>query len=225
MMEREMTMTITQIIANHIAPYMKEHHFRYLKKCFYKIQNDIAFCVQFDATEGLVYATYFVMPLYIPCSTRYYTYGHRITDLPASQLRPLSREATDDEIEKWCALLCHYLTDHVFPFFQRISTPKQLVKLVERKLLLRQNLFSCPPVQIFRLLMFSYLQMGEYRTLLKIIRKYKKAIQTCGFFTDEVRDQYFDEINIVIHMMQDGNDASQQYCSATIADTISKCFN
>lgn len=218
-------MTITQKIANHIEPYMSEHCFCFRKNCFYKIQNDIAFCVQFDATDGFVYATYFVMPLYIPCSTSYYSYGHRITSIPTSRLSALSRDASNDEIENWCRLLRHYLTDRVLPLFQRISNPKQLVTLVERKLLLRQNLFSCPRVLIFRLLMFSYLQMGEHRKLQKLIRKYEKVLRNSTFFTNKVRNQFLQEMNLVNHIMQEGNDSSQNFCCSTIADTVRNCFN
>ena len=217
-------MTITQKIADQIEPYMKDHSFCYLKKCFYKIQDDIVFCVQFDATEGFVYATYYVMPLYIPCSTRYYSYGHRIT-APNSQLSALSRDASDGEIKKWCKLLCCYIEKNVLSFFHRISTPKQLVKYVERKLLVRQNVFSCPRVQSIRLLMFSYLYMEDYKTLTKTIRKYEKAIRKSSFFTNEVRSRYLHEVNAVKQLVEEGNDESRKFCSTTIADTISKCFS
>lgn len=218
-------MTVIQKITDHIAPFMKEQGFCYKQKCFYKIQNDIAFCVQLDATVGLIHATYFVMPLYIPCSTCYYSYGKRITDLSVSRLAALPREASDGEIAKWCDQLCSFLETTVFPLFQRISTPKQMVKLVEKKLLLRQSLFSCPPVLVLRLLMFSYLYLGERGILQKTIKKYEKALKYSAFFTNEVRSQFIEEMDLVKHIMQQSDDSIRNYCSDTTADTVSKCFS
>lgn len=217
-------MTVIQKISDHIAPFMKEQGFCYKQKCFYKIHNDIAFCVQLDATVGLIHATYFVMPLYIPCSSRYYSYGKRITDLSASRLAALPREASDDEIAKWCTQLCSYLETTVFPLFHRISTPKQMVKLVEWKLLLRQDLFSCPPVLVLRLLMFSYLYLGERGILQKTIKKYEKALKNSSFFTNEVRSYFLEEMDLIKRIVQQGDDSIRNYCSATIADAVSKCF-
>lgn len=92
-------MGIIEKIVNQIRPYMKEKGIAYSKKCYYSVLNDIAFCVQFDAPGGLVYATFFIMPLYIPSQHRYYTYGNRINTLPSSKLPLLSKSASDEEIQ------------------------------------------------------------------------------------------------------------------------------
>ena len=69
--------------------------------------------------SGLVYATFFVMPLYIPAQNRYYTYGNRFHALRRSILLPLSKDASDDELTVWCEQLRKDLGKFVFPFLQR----------------------------------------------------------------------------------------------------------
>ena len=52
-------MSILQKITKQIYPYMNEQGYTFSKKCFYKIHNDIAYCLEFDMPGGLVYATFF----------------------------------------------------------------------------------------------------------------------------------------------------------------------
>ena len=132
-------MTNIQKITNRLRLYMKNHDYQFSKKCFYRIQNDIAYCIQFDMPSSLIYETFFVMPLYIPCEYRYYTYGKRISALPL-----LPRDASDKEIEKWCKALCEELENRVFPSFLRAATSEQLVDAVEEK-----RYLLCPAVYIY----------------------------------------------------------------------------
>ena len=116
-------MSILQKITKLICPYMNEQGYTLSQKCFYKIHNDIAYCLEFDMPGGLVYANFFVMPLYIPCQNRYYTYGNRVNSLRRSKLLPLAKNASDDEVNDWCDLLLHYLKKCIFPFFQKLILP------------------------------------------------------------------------------------------------------
>lgn len=52
-------MEVIRKIVNQISPYMKSYGYKFSQKCFYRIQNDIAYCVQFDVPSGFVYASFF----------------------------------------------------------------------------------------------------------------------------------------------------------------------
>lgn len=207
-------MTTIQKITNRLRLYMKNHDYQFSKKCFYRIQNDIAYCIQFDMPSSLIYATFFVMPLYIPCEYRYYTYGNRV-----SALLPLSQNASDEEIGKWCEALCGELENRVFPFFQRAATPEQLVDAVEEK-----QYMLCPAVYISRLKLFSYLYMGDFSKLLPVLDEYPRILRSTTFLTEAVRGHYMREAENVRRLMQRGEQECHTFCAETIEYTMHKCF-
>lgn len=217
-------MTVIQKIATLIRPYMKENGYKFSKKCYYKIQNDIAFCIQFDMPGGLIYATFFVMPLFIPCQNRYYTYGNRINSLHHSQLSPLSKLASDDEIGKWCGSLCDQLEKIVFPFFGEISTPIQLLNAVEQKRYLAGPFFSCPAIYISRLKLFGYLHTEEFEKLSLTIKKYPQVLRGSTFLTKTACNLYLEELELVHHLMKEGVQESRSFCSNTIKNALHNLF-
>lgn len=207
-------MTTIQKITNRLRLYMKNHDYQFSKKCFYRIQNDIAYCIQFDMPSSLIYATFFVMPLYIPCEYRYYTYGNRV-----SALLPLSQNASDEEIGKWCEALCGELENRVFPFFQRAATPEQLVDAVEEK-----RYMLCPAVYISRLELFSYLYIGDFSKLLPVLDEYPRILRSTTFLTETVRRALYAEAENVRRLMQRGEQECHTFCAETIEYTMHKCF-
>lgn len=212
-------MGIMQKISSQIRPYMKEKGFAYSKKCYYSVLNDIAFCVQFDAPGGLVYATFFIMPLYIPSQHRYYTYGNRINTLPSSKLPLLSKSASDEEIAKWCSLLCAELDKMVFPFFEKLQLPKQLVSEIERN-----PYFSCPNVSIARLKVFTYLYTDDLDKLSKVIHTFPEILKESTFLTKSVYDRYCEEMTQIESLLQATAKERHDFCVRTIEETQRICF-
>ena len=164
--------------------------------------------------SSLIYATFFEMPLYIPCEYRYYTYGNRV-----SALLPLSQNASDEEIGKWCEALCEELENRVFPFFLRAATPEQLVDAVEEK-----QYMLCPAVYIFRLKLFSYLYIGDFSKLLLVLDEYPRVLRSTTFLTETVRGHYMREAENVRRLMLRGEQECHTFCVETIEYTMHKCF-
>ena len=203
---------------------MNEQGYTFSKNCFYKIHNDIAFCLAFDMPSGLVYATFFVMPLYIPAEKRYYTYGNRMSSLRRSKLLPLSQNASDDELEVWCAHLRKDLEKIVFPFFQEIATPSKLINVIEKRKHLARSFFLCPPVQLYRLRLFSYLYMEDCDQLYMLAEKYPICIQKSTFLSDTVRNFYLEENSAIMQMLQNDIQPAKDFCTKTVEDTTRNCF-
>lgn len=184
----------------------------------------MAFCLEFDIPSEWLYATFFVMPLYIPCQNRYYDYGNRLSSLHRSKLSPLSKSAPDDELNVYCELLCYYLEKFVFPFFQKISTPSKLVKVIEKKKYLAGPFFSCPPVQVSRLQLFSYLYTEDFKKISLLTKKYPHIIQDSTIFTEAVRNCYLKENEAIAQLAQKDVQEVRAFCAQTIEDTILNCF-
>jgi len=219
-----MAVSILQKITNQIRPCMKKQGYTFSKNCFYKIHNDIAYCLAFDMPSGLVYATFFVMPLYIPAKNRYYTYGNRVSSLRRSKLLPLSKNASDHELEEWCEHLCNDLGKIVFPFFQEIDSPRKLLNVIEKKKHVVGRFFLCTPVQVSRLQLFSYLYVEDFDNLYLLSEKYPICIQESSYFTEAVRNSYLEENNSIMQMAQNDVQIARAFCAKTVEDTIHNCF-
>ena len=202
-------------IIGQIRPYMDEKGYTFSKTYFYKIHNDIAYGLELEMPSELVYATFFVIPLYIPCKNRYFTYGNRV------KLMPLSKNASDEEREAWCAGLRRHLEKDIFPFFVAIDSPSKLAKQIEKKKY--AAFLACNPVQIARLQLFSYLYAEDFENLHSLIRKFPQLVQESTFLTERVRNMYLEEKDTVAQLAQDV-EAVRTFCAKIIDDTIRNCF-
>lgn len=183
---------------------MKSRGFSFSKRNFYYIANDIAYCIGLDTPSGIMYVTVYVVPLYIPCENRYYTYGKRIH---SSDLFPLRSDSDVWAIDEWCTSLCEYLEENVFPFFKTISTPEKLAEYIEQPQYAVTARFSCPEVHIERMKMFTYLYMNDLPKVRKTTDYYRESLLRNTFFTDSVRKKLQAEIDVVLSMVQ--HDSSQ----------------
>ena len=203
---------------------MSEKGYTLSKNCFYKIHNDIAYCLAFDTPGELVYATFFVMPLYIPCQNRYYTYGNRVNSLRRSKMLPLTKSASDDEVNVWCMLLLHYLKKYIFPFFKKIDTPEKLVDVIEKRKYISGPYIACPLVELWRLLLFSYLYTEDFDNISVLSEKYPLIIESSTFFTQTVRNFYLEENDAITQLAQRDIQEARAFCAQTVEDTIRNCF-
>lgn len=213
-------MVIPKQLVSRMRPFMKEHGYQNAKTCFYRIQNEIASCVQLDMPGGLVYVTFYVMPLYLPWENRCYTYGNRVSALRQCKFAPLRRDAGESEIAQWLEQLYGCLERFVFPFFQRISTPRELLGLLEEN---RDGpWFACPPVQRYRLQLFSYFYTCEFDKLSGLLPPYRQRIQGSTFLTQDVRTRYLQETETLEQRMTAAQ--SREFCAKTVEASLRKCF-
>lgn len=72
-------MTFCERIRENAQSFMRANGFAFKKGIFYRIENDMAFCVNLEMPTGTVYSNCFVLPLYVPTEFCYMTYGTRLT--------------------------------------------------------------------------------------------------------------------------------------------------
>jgi hypothetical protein len=198
-------MNIAREVLKRISPYMKSKGFTLSGRNFYFISNDIAYCVAIDVPGGLLYATAYVMPLYVPCESRYYTYGDRINDQNKSMVPLLRKDADIETICKWCDVLCQCIETKIMPAYNQIGTPFALAEHVEHIANLPSSLFSCPQVFAERLKMFTYLYIRDFHKTDIAIECYRNLLGSSTFLTSMVRQKYLDE-SIAIRTLAQGNE-------------------
>lgn len=198
-------MSTIRKVANRIAPYMKAKGFELSGKNYYYISNDIAYCLALDQPGGLIYVTAYIMPLYVPCEYRYYTYGSRLNNIHGIVLSPLHKDANPNAIDEWCEMLCRSMDQIIIPFYQQIGTPRQLVEYIDGKMGNSTFLCMCPNVFLERLKMYTYLLLRDFAKTNTAMNSYRNLLTNCTFLTDAVCKEYLCEIE-TIRLLLHGND-------------------
>ncbi len=197
--------------------------FSNIENCYYYIKNDIAFCLSFDQPSGIVYCTFHIIPLYIPCERRYYTYGNRLNGFPNSSVGILMKSASDRELDVWYENLLYTLKVIIFPFFQNISTPLQLLHFVKSDSVVVNQFFHSPPDQLERVCVFTYLYLNDYDNLKCAIKQAYVSISHANY-VDGVKKERNGELFRIESCFSDSNFCGSQFCAEIVSRSLQRCF-
>ncbi len=212
-------MNLFQQVNKKISPYMKSRGFFLSGRTYYFIAHDIAHCIAFDMPSGLMYVTVYVMPLYIPCECRYYTYGNRLSDVSNIKLPILSKGDEETKIDEWCDIFCQHIEERVMPYFREVGSPSKLIEYADRYSYSPNEYFACHEMHILRLKMFTYLYLHERHKVSNVTAHYRDVLKGLSFLTDYVRQIYTDEIDEVETILQGPKEAARVFCSNVISNT------
>lgn len=169
----------TYAIAGRISPFMRSRGFKRKGKRFYKIQNDIAFCIDMEMPTAWVYVWAYIIPLYMPSDVVTLSYGTRLGNLPKIMLPDLSKYESEEKIEAWCQLLCSRIEDTILPIFSTIDTPKKLAAFVEgekEQVVAERELFHCSLLHLDELLIYTYLYLRDWEHLDAPMKHYPREL-------------------------------------------------
>lgn len=202
-----------------LVPFFKSKGYSCLNKCFFKIDNDFSYCVEFDMPGNLLYVTYYILPLYIPSDNRYYTYGHRLNVNTYTTNIAFIKETSNDGISAWNNAFIFNFEQVILPFFNSIATVDELLrKLQDRSVC--ANTFMCPEVDLCRLEFFTmaYTNCGGPNLPTD---KYRKALRECAHLSDKVLEKYSQEIDQVLMAVSNDNNA---FFEGIKDRTVEMCF-
>lgn len=198
-----------------LQPYMKDKGYYYNNKCFFRIQNNIAFCLQFDA-PGSIYAVWSIIPLYIPSDFLYYTYGKRFACYDKSEMREVLR----DEItrEEWLREFCFMFENVAESYFEQLSSPEKILESV-RPTLLGIKRFGFPTPYDDELLVYSRAFIGD-ELVYKKAKKYRKVLDKTKYLSSNVVQNLMDNLD---EMLENFNDR-EVYFERISKETLKNCF-
>ena len=212
-------MNLTQEIIKQVSDLMRQNGFKRRKKVFLKKGNDIIYNVEFDAPSGILYTTFYIMPLYIPAEDRYCCYGNRLNTY---SLPLLKRDSSAVEISNWLTSFTRVMEVTVFPFFEEINSPDTLVSWIENNPSTIREYFFCSPFLLNRLLMYSYLYLCDIIKLRNIIPDCVSTLNQCSYLLDGVKNSYLSEINTVSKLVNSSDNMLQGYMAEIICNMTQK---
>lgn len=200
-----------------ITPYMKGYSFKRKGRFFYKLLEDLVFCVEFEKPGEIIYMNYYVVPLYMPHEFRCFTYGNRVVVSSDCIGAKPEQEVNEGEITECVSQIQGYMETIVLPLFEAVSTPRKLVEAVSKNV---RNTFFCTDIDALRIHLFTYAYLGEYKKFMKIEKKYRCVLRDCDFLTDAVKEMYWKEIETIQAALQVGETSLSNWFDETIRNTL-----
>ena len=145
-----------------LKPYkniLQNDGYSFKNSLFYKIENDIAFCFSFS-NISLIYCDYYFIPLYIPTPHRYLTYGNRLEILTGRAVRPCY---PGNNFDDWMRSVNKVIDNEIIPFFDKISSPDKLLKLIYREDPAYDRFIAYSLCDKGILCIYTNLYLGRYR--------------------------------------------------------------
>ena len=200
-------MTYKQIVKLFV-PTMSKYGFVLNKGFFYKKSNNILFAISFEKPSKLLYCTFFLIPLWVPTDTIYYTYGNRINNLEMARVAPLNLDSSCEQVTSWVDNISDALEATVFPLFETIRTPRGLLSYLNEVQGNTRGLIFCPPDKMDVLKINLLLFLEEYDAASREIICAKKRLSKMDCYTDRVKEEMLMELQKLQKLISENQEHS-----------------
>lgn len=209
----------TRDVGNQLAPFFKANGYKRKSNRFYKIVNNVAFCIELDRPGGLYVQTY-IIPLYMPHDFRYFTYGERLQEFKKCPVPDEHFLTERTKCNEYVAKTIECCEKYILPFYDRISTLEGLLDFLDEDLKSIHEYFFTGPMQILELKVYTNFVLSRFDAVLEDIPKL--------FAEYEIyRRRYIDEdkgrIITLKSMINASEEERLQFINDTIEHSISAC--
>ena len=178
------TASIPIDVRNHLI----ENGFVHRRGRFFRERDSIVQCVVFERPSQIIYPTYCIIPLYMPCTTLYYTYGRRISEVSRYRDAP-----TVDS-----SALIDALDSVVLPLFERLKTPALLSQYLLNNLNSSVHYLFCPSIDLAVLEAYTALFLAERELFSRAVSKVFRLLDETTVFTHDFTERTQAELETLI---------------------------
>ena len=202
-----------QELADALRAFLKPYQFTQQRNIFYRISDDIAYCISIEA-PGLLYVHYFIVPLYLPNERIHLSFGNRLKN----------NSSSSQGSQFWIESVLEEIEARVFPFFERSSTKDHLLLfLQESDAEIVKHFFSPPP---YRHLLKAYTALYLSRTSVfrQALLSAKEEIKKSAYFTQPVRDKLMDDLKRLEMLSSCPAEDVSAFFERNIQQSVRACF-
>lgn len=176
------------------------------RRWFLREEASIAQCIVLEQPSQLIYPTYCILPLYLPCPARHFTYGRRISEVSGYRdAADINTLALTDAFER-----------SIFPFFERTRTPALLFQYLQNEAD-AQHYFFCPPVELAKLTAYTTLYLYDLPHFYEALEKTEHLLDGTNCYTERSKADLHLELQQLRKVAAHGNAAIQCFFAETIA--------
>lgn len=219
-------MSVSKNLYKVLNPYFKSLGFRKHGSCYYKIENDIAFCFTPEFVS-YVRAWCYILPLYMPTEFRHLTYGENIEHVhrELQNAIPTYGEIAVEEAEAWLEKMASVIENEVLPFFESISSPEQLLRYCSTPSNHSKYMFvSYGNFRLFQLQGYTALYLGEKEIAQKAIENFRKSVLNCQNLLPAYIEKCVSESREMEKMLLMSDEERAQRFQEICDKTLYNCF-
>lgn len=176
------------------------------RRWFLREEANIVQCIVVERPSQLIYPTYCILPLYLPCPVRHFTYGRRISEVTGY------RNAADINT----LALANALERSIFPFFEHTRTPALLFQYLQNEAG-AQHFFFCPPVELAKLTAYTALYLYDLPHFYEALEKTEHLLDGTSCYTERSKADLRLELQRLREVAAHGSAAIQCFFAETIA--------
>ncbi|MBQ9794452.1 MAG: hypothetical protein IJW34_05855 [Clostridia bacterium] len=218
-------MSVSKNLYKVLNPYFKGLGFRKYGSCFYKIENDIAFCFTPEFVSHVRVWCY-ILPLYMPTEFRHLTYGENI-EFVHRELACLIctyDEITEEDAIAWLGKMAPVIENEVLPFFKTISSPELLLQYCDLPAYERSRYLPYGGQHLFRLQGYTSLYLGEKEIAKKAIENYRECTLSLKNHSPSYIERHVTESYEMEKMLLLPDDERARRLQEICAQTLYNCF-
>ena len=213
----------TRDVGNQLAPFFRSHGFKRKSNRFFKIINNVAFCIELDRPGGL-YVQSYIIPLYMPHDFRCFTYGERLQEFKKCPVPDEHWLTERTECNEYVAKTIKCCEKYILPFYNRISTPQGLLDFLDEDIKSIHEYFFTGPMQILELKVYTNFVLSRFDAVLEDIPKLFFEIDKCrGFIFENLLEEDKKRIKALASMINATEEERLQFINDTIEHSISAC--
>lgn len=211
--------------ASKISKFMRSKGFSRKGSLFYRIQNDIAFCVLFECTPSCVNCLYCIMPLFIPMDYVGIEFGGRMNCSAFCYVPSAEREVSSDELNHWTSRIFSAIEEELLPFYEEISSPEKLLSYVRRHYHRMMGYFNCrEEIHLQKLEMYLCFYLSDREGFIRVAERYRKGIMNSPNTVHSLLQRRLNEVNKLEQIVMNDPVEIDAYCRDAIAFTVENCF-
>jgi len=218
-------MRLAPAIYKRVNPFFKQYGFTKKGGMYYRIENDIAFCITFEFPS---YARVWchILPLYMPTSFAHLTYGQDLTQVYRRLSCVLCKlvDNSEEMIDSWCLDVTEICRKFVFPFFESVSTPEKLLDCCVAIKSSPQLFLPFAGKFTFLLEGYTCLYLGKDLKAGNAFRKYKKAVQSIPYITPDAVKKKMAELEHLKKLKTLSRQERANFFQNICEETMQTCF-
>ena len=210
--------------SGYISEFMRCYNFTRRGGFFFHISNSMSFCLSISQPTGILYCNFCIIPLYMPATERYFTYGNRINSFIPSPVPLIKKGESDAAILDWSTQLCRALENAVFPFFRSISDAARLNSFLQTDPYKIRRYFFCPEIDIYRLQLYTKLMLGDVDVVMEMLSDSHIILQRATHVQGEQQQKYIEDFSTVRRIATSPENTRHCFVEDTIKTTKQNLF-
>ena len=218
-------MSVSKNLYKVLNPYFKSLGFRKYGNCFFKIENNIAFCFTPEFVSHVRVWCY-ILPLYMPTKFRHLTYGKYI-EFVHRELACLIctyDEITEEDAIAWLGKMAPVIENEVLPFFKTISSPELLLQYCDLPAYERSRYLPYGGQDLFRLQGYTSLYLGKKEIAPKAIENYRESTLSLKNYSPSYIERHVAESYEMEKILLMPDEERKQLIENICAETLKVCF-